>query len=232
VPIDTSQGDQVRETLEELTANPRRFQRTGGYERLLQLLQDGHSPDAVKNLLNGDVPFVGDLLWTICELDDVSPYVAEATRHIAAHDHGTAAYAVEVVLRGGDNMPELQAVFRSLELAPLAVCEHAVRVLAGQGTLRVRDIFRLISWDWAASLFDDLADSSHSAQRILQSLIGDARRDRQIVGLVIATIASEHDDRAVRILEQSSSDWAHEFAVELRRIFGHRWDGGGNSEGV
>jgi len=229
MPIDSLPVDPVRENLEELKANPKRFQKTGGYERLLRLLQEGCSPAAVNDLLKGEATFIGDVLWTVCELDDVSPYVAEAVHHMEASDVGTAAYAIEILLRGGDNRPELQAVFRTLESAPIAVCEHAIRVLAAQGLLRARDIFRLGDWGWAGSLFDRLARSSHAAEQILQSLVGDSRQEHQLAGLVVATIASEHDDRAVQILEQSRSAWARDFAGQLRQIFGHRWHARGDA---
>jgi hypothetical protein len=215
--------DPVRNILEELKADPHRFQRTDGYRRLLELLQARHSPLAIKELLRGDDTFVGDILWTVCELDDLEPYVEEASHHIDAQDPGTAAYAIEVLLRAAHKSDLLKVALGRLESAPLPVREHAILVLAAQGMTRAGDVFRLGNWTWAAALMDGLLDRSHDPETTLKSLVDDSRQDRVLVGLVVATIASETDERAVRILDQSEQEWVRDFAVQLRRMFQHRW---------
>jgi hypothetical protein len=215
--------DSVRTLMEELKSNPHRFQKCDGYGRLLKLLRDGHSPLAVKELLQGNAEFVGDLLWTVCELDDLAPYAEEAVGHIDDPDRGTAAYAIEVVLRAAHDGDSLGAVLRRLEAAPIPVREHAVLVLASEGLVRARDVFRLGNWAWADVLLDGLLDGSRDAEATLRALLGDSREDRLLVGLMVAALASEHDDRAVRILEQSEREWVPDFAMQLRQMFQHRW---------
>lgn len=184
----------------------------------------------MKELLCGDAGFIGDVLWTVCELDDPSPYAEEAARHIDDPDPGTAAYAIEVVLRASHDSNRLGAVLRRLEVAPIPVREHTVRVLAGEGLLRARDVFRLGNWTWAAVLLDELQDKSGNAEAglaTLRALVGDSREDRLLVGLMVAALASERDDRAIRILEQSERQWVRDFGTQLRRMFQHRWKGPG-----
>ena len=81
--------DPVSEIVAELEQNPSRFRATDGYERLLNRLRDGYAPDAVKQVLRGEAAFVGDLLWTVVQLDSVEPYVSEAVRHISSPDNAT-----------------------------------------------------------------------------------------------------------------------------------------------
>jgi len=221
--MENSQYDPVRSILEELKSDPIRFQKRGGYGRLAELLRDGCSPIAVIELLRGDTTFAGDLLWTVCELDDPAPYVAAAADHLDASDPGTAAYATEVLLRSAQDGEHLRAALHRLKSAPLPIREHAILVLATQGLTRAREVFDVGNWGWAAVLVDGLFDGSQDAEATLVSLISDVRQDRVSVGLVIATIASEQDERAVRILEQSESEWVRNFAGQLRRMFERRW---------
>ena len=222
--------DPVRNILEELKADPERFQKTAGYQRLLALLQSGHSPIAVKELLSGDAPFVGDILWTVCELDNPQPYVEEAARHVAASDRGTAAYAIEVLLRGAQESDILEVALGCLETAPLPVLEHAILVLAAQGISRARDVFRLGNWPWAAILMDKLLDGSRVQESAVRALITDPRQDHLMVGLVLATIASEKDRRASLILQRSELEWVRDFAGQLQRMFEHKWESSLNGE--
>jgi len=221
--MDDSQMDPVRKILEELKANPHRFQRTDGYRRLLELLRDGNSPLAVKELLRGDASFIGDILWTVCELDDLEPYVEEAALHVDAPDRGTAAYAIEVLLRAADGSALLDVALARLESAPLPVREHAILVLAAQGIARARDVFRLGNWAWAAAVMDELLDQSRDPEIRVKTLVADSRQDHLLVGLVIATLVSEKDGRAVRVLEDSELEWVRDFGAELRRMFQHKW---------
>jgi hypothetical protein len=215
--------DPVSAILEQLKADPSGFQRSGGYERLLALLQEGHSPASVKALLTGNDSFIGDLLWTVCELDDQEPYIEESARHIDSSDPGTAAYAIEVLLRAAQGSKQLQAALQRLESAPVPVLEHSILVLASQGLSRAREVFSLGGWTWAAALIDELLRGSRHLEATLETLASDRRQDRVLVGLVVATVASEKDGRAVRILEESKLDWVRKFAEEPRRMFQHKW---------
>jgi len=223
--------DPVRKILQELEADPDRFQRTEGYRRLCELLQDRNSPLAVKELLRGHASFIGDILWTVCELDDLEPYVEEAALHIDDPDRGTAAYAIEVLLRAADENDVLEAALARLESAPLPVREHAILVLAAQGIARARDVFSLGNWPWAAAVMDDLLDESHDPETMVKTFIADCRPDHLLVGLVIATLVSEKDGRAVRVLEHSELDWVRDFGGQLRRMFQHEWPPSGRQDG-
>lgn len=215
--------DPVRDVLKELVSDPERFQETSGYERLLALLHEGHSPVAIKELLRENSAFAGDILWTVCELDDPAPFVEEAARHMSDEDRGAAAYAIEVVLRAAEDGSYLRNALDCLASAPTAVREHAARVLASRGLLRAREVFGLGNWTWAAKLVDGLLDKSRNAEATLRILVADSRGDRLMVGLMIATLASEHDGRAARILEQSELESVRDFGGQLRRMFEHRW---------
>lgn len=219
----TWQEDPVRTLLEGLKSDPSRFQKTGGYERLRQVLEEGGSPVAVKELLRGNATFVGDVLWTVCELDDLGPYVDEAILHITDTDRGTAAYAIEIVLRAARSREHLSAVLHCLEVAPSALVEHAALVLAAQGLSRSREIFSLGGWDWAVLLIERLLNGSSETESAVQEMANDLRQDRVLVGLVIATAASEQTERAIEVLEQSGVGWIHDFAGQLREMFQHRW---------
>jgi hypothetical protein len=217
------QLDPVRSTLEELKANPQRFQRRGGYERLLALIEEGHPPDALEDLLGEESSFAGDLLWTVCELEDVERYVAKAAIHLSASDPGTAAYAFEVLLRGARDGACLEMGLNLLRSVPVPVREHAALVLASQGLVRAKEVFRLADWNWAADLVDEFADGSRTVEATVDALVNDPRGDRQLVGLVLATVSSEQNEGALRVLEQSEAEWLRNFAERLRRMFQRRW---------
>lgn len=218
-----SQQDPVRTTLEELRSDPSKFQKRGGYERLVGLLESGNSPLAVDEFLRDDSDLAGDVLWAVCELDDLGPYVQAAARHLNARDPGTAAYAIEILLRAAEDKGYLQAALRQLQSAPAPVRDHAALVLAGQGLNRARDVFRLGAWAWAAELTDGLLDGSRSPEAAVEALAADLRQDRLLVGLTLATIASEQGEWATRILDRSELESVRKFAEQLRRMFEHRW---------
>jgi hypothetical protein len=211
--------------LQELKSDPRRFQKTGGYERLLKLLETGGSPAAVKDLLREGGEFVGDILWTVCELDDLGPYVEDAAPHVRDPDRGTAAYAIEILLRAAEQRDHLMFALQALESAPIPVAEHAALVLAGQGPVRAREVFQRGDWPWAAELVGELLQGSASSDVIatIKTLIADSRPARVLVGLLLATLASEQDDRAIRLLEASHGESMREFAGQLQQMFQHRW---------
>lgn len=127
----------IEKLMEELRNNPRRFRTTGGYERLIEALEDGHSHDSLKQILSEPSDIAGDLLWTVAELDTVEPFVSVALLHLSSEDKGTAAYAMEIVLRGGEGREDFRAVFDRLQVCDVAICEHAVRVLVAGGTQSV-----------------------------------------------------------------------------------------------
>src|SRR5262249_24475584 len=132
--------DPVGKLVDELRKNPRRFRSTGGYERLLDVLREGHPTDALTQALVEGSDVAGDLLWTIAELENVEPFAPQARQYILSPDTGTAAYAMEIVLRGGHERGDLRAALDQLRDCDVAVCEHAVRTLAGEGLSRLREI--------------------------------------------------------------------------------------------
>lgn len=217
------QLDPVHATLEELKSSPDRFQSTGGYDRLRALLAEGYPSRALEELLAQESSFVGDLLWTVCELEDVARYVEKAVLHLSAADPGTAGYAFEVLLRGARDSEYLQVGLNSLRSAPTSVREHAILVLASLGFGRAREVFELGSWSWAAELIDEIADGSRSAGATADTLVTDPRAERQFVGLLLAVVGSEQEECALRALEQSEAEWIRSFAGRLRRMFQHRW---------
>ncbi len=215
--------DPIRALLAELIVNPARFQRVDGYSRLLELLQQGGSPEAVQQFLCRDDSFIGDLLWTVCELDNVDAYVDGARRHIRAPDVGTSAYAVEVLLRSGNRPDFLNEVLDTLRSAPFQVVDHAALVLAAQGASRASDVFRLGGWAWAEVLFGEIVSGSTAVEATIENLLAKDSQEHLFVALVIATLASEEDERAVIVLERSQISWVCDFAAQLRRMFRRRW---------
>ena len=230
IAMDHSSPDPVRSILNELRSDQRRFQRTEGYTRLLAVLEQGCSPRALIELLREHNSFAGDLLWTVCELENVEPYADEAALHLHSPDPGTAGYALEVLLRGARDSRQLDVALRFLESAPLPVVEHGTIVLASQGLERARDVFRLGHWSWAADQVEELLRGSLDIGKLVETtaaLVGDSRPDRLFLGLVLAVICSEHDERAVLVLEQSGLDRFGSISSQLRRMFEHRWLGPG-----
>ena len=207
----------VSKLIEELERNPQRFKSTDGYGRLLDLLRDGNDPDAVKQVLRGQAEFVGDLLWTVAELDNVEPFVSEAVPHILSTSKGTAAYAMEVVLRGSNDSSQLGMVLEQMCSCDAAVCRHAVRIMSSQGLVRVAELFEAGGWTWAAALLNHL--DNELRPQILEDLIRSVSRDRQIVGLVLVTLASETDPSYVDYAKHSEHDWIREYAKWLEKIF-------------
>lgn len=130
--------DPVAELVGQLRENPSRFRDTGGYERLLRALRQGAAPDALQQALRDGTDLAGDLLWTIAELERVEPFVVQALQYLSSRDKGTAAYAMEIVLRGGREPDDLRAAFDQLHSCDDAVCQHAVRALAGAGLARLK----------------------------------------------------------------------------------------------
>jgi len=191
------------------------------------LLEEGHAPDALEELLAEESSFLGDLLWTVCELEDVERYVEKAALHLGAADPGTAAYAFEILLRGARDGARLEQGLNLLGAAPAPVREHAVIVLASQGLARVREIFDLAGWRWAAEVVDGVRNGERKVEEMVRELVADPGEERRLVGLVLATAASEHNDGALRILEQSDLEWVCKLAKRLRGMFQHRWAGDG-----
>lgn len=208
--------DPVDKAIEDLKRNPRRFRSARGYERLLNLLRDGHAPDAVKGFLRGDSEFVGDVLWVVCELEHVEPYVSEAVLHISDSDKGTAAYALEVVFRGSHDGAELRTALECLNSSHVAVCEHVVRVLSGQGLARLRRILQATGWSWAI----ELADASSGGwlpREMVEELLSD-KQARQVLGAVLATLAIEKSASAMKVLQNSEQAWIREYAAWLQEM--------------
>lgn len=209
--------DPVSKAIEDLERNPKRFLATEGYERLVNLLRDGHAPDAVKRFLRGNSELVGDILWVVCELESVEPYVSEALLHISDSDKGTAAYAIEVVLRGSRSAAELRTLFERLRSSHAAVCAHAARVLAEQGVLRVIEVLRATGLAWAATMADNLSRGSLPDETV-KDLLTDGGQERQVLGVALATLAIEKSASAMKVLQNSEQAWIREYAAWLQEM--------------
>ena len=165
------------------------FKASGGYERLLHLLWNGHSPVPLKRALGGDGPHLGDLFWVAVDLKDVSPFVPEALLHLASSDKATAAYAAEVVLRGSREQEPLRVALEALRTADDAVRAHAVRVLAAQGLVRLAQLFQVAGWPWAAEIIREL-EATPLTQELIQRLVDEESIDQQLVAGVLVRLAS------------------------------------------
>jgi hypothetical protein len=177
----------------------------------------------VKEVLLGDEAFVGDVLWSICELHDLEPYVQGAMRHLGAADVGTAAYALEAVFRGARGGAAAQAGLNQWLGSPVPVREHGIVVLASLGLMRARDLFSMGDWEWAATTIGDVLSRWPASENEMEALIYDPRDDRVLVGLVVGTVGSETSEGPVRIMERSELEWVRALGGRLRRMFGHKW---------
>jgi hypothetical protein len=205
--------DPIGKLMDELREKPKRFRATGGYERLLDVLRDGHAPDAVKQFLSEGTDVAGDLLWTIAELETVEPFVPEARQYLSSPDKGTAAYAMEIVLRAGHEADDLRAALDQLRACDVAVCEHAVRTLAGEGLGRLIEVLDGAGCTWSGQLTDKF--SGAASRQEIERLIFDASRDRQVVGLVLATLAWEQDRTFADALARSDEPWIRDYGEWL-----------------
>lgn len=207
----------IGKLVEELRRNPSRFRATGGYDRLLEALRQGHAPDDLKQLLRQGSDVAGDLLWTVAELETVQPFVSEACQHLSSPDKGTAAYAMEVVLRGSQHSDDLRAVLDRLRVCHVAVCEHAVRTLAGQGVGRLREVLDAAGYTWSRALADRLSRSLSRGE--IEGLIFDTSRDRQVVGVVLATLAWEQDATFAGAMADADEAWVRDYGEWLNQEF-------------
>jgi hypothetical protein len=203
----------VRKLVNELRTSPSRFRATGGYERLLEVLRKGYAPEAMKEILGEGSDVAGDLLRTITELEAVRPFVSEARRYLTSPDKGTAAYAMEIVLRGGQESADLRAALDGLRVCDVVVCEHAVRTLAAEGLTRLREVLEASGYRWGYDLANKL--SSPVSRREIEGLILDTSRDRQVVGLVLATLAWEQDATFADSFACSDEAWIREYGEWL-----------------
>lgn len=205
--------DAVGALLEELQRDPSRFRATGGYERLLDRLERGDAPDALKRSLAGSSPLAGDLSWTIAELDAVDVFVDEALPYLSSSDRGTAAYAMEIVLRGASAGNDLRAAFDQLRRCDAAVCEHAVRTLVGLGLSRTKEILATVGYTWCSDLASKL--SPEASPEDIQRLILHSSRDRQVVGAVLASRALEKHPTFAAVFALAHEPWIREYGQWL-----------------
>lgn len=205
--------DPVQELMAELRKNPNRFRATDGYERLLAVLNEGHSVNALKTTLREGSDAAGDLLWTVAQLASVESFVPEACEHLSSPDKGTAAYAIEIVLRGGDDVASLRAAFDCLRVCDVAVCEHAVRTLAGDGLGRLREVLGTAGHTWSVALAGELGGAVSRTR--IESLILDGSRDRQVVGVALAALARERDPSFSSSFSLSDQPWIRDYGSWL-----------------
>ncbi|MEM6791926.1 MAG: hypothetical protein AAF715_30685 [Myxococcota bacterium] len=205
----------------ELETNPARFKVRGGYERLLKALRDPtNSAESVCRALRVHTDYTGDILWTICELEHVEAFVRDASEHISDADPGTAAYAVEIVLRGAHDDNTLQKIVDCLiSREDYAVVEHAVRTLSGEGLARIEQVFLATGWPWVSQTLEEIHHHPFELETI-QALIEEDRADRRFLGVVLATLASEEDERGIELLENSTQQWIREHGEWAREVFG------------
>ncbi|MEO0460608.1 MAG: hypothetical protein AAF219_07180 [Myxococcota bacterium] len=206
---------------DELSNRPERFKATGGYDRLIGLLTQGSRSDihTAKQLLQKRTEYTGDLLWALCELDDLEPYVSEALLHTDDSDPGTAAYAVEVVLRGAVDPDQFRlALDHSVSSDDDAVVEHAARVLAGFRFHEIIEQFTAIGWSWAARAAEEL-NREPSRLEPVRDLVTNSEPDRHFFGVVLATLASRSNARAALLLRESSRAWARDHGQWLEELY-------------
>jgi hypothetical protein len=199
----------------ELRANPVRFRATDGYDRLTRALEAGNNPQALKEYLGEATEFAGDVLWSIAEMEDVTDYVGEALQHLASADKGTAAYAMEIVLRAG-HAPELRAVFEQWRVCDEAVCAKAACDLSWQGADRLGELLAAAGEEWCSALALKLSSSSLTRSEI-EGLILQPARERQVVGVVLASIARERDASYLELMALSPEAWIREYGDWLSR---------------
>jgi hypothetical protein len=191
--------------IEELVADPRRFHATGGYGRMLNLLRSGRAFAAVRMFLRDHPEIAGDVLWTVAQLDNVKAFASDAEKHLSSPDKATAAYATEIVLRGAQDAGPLLAALERLLVCDVAVCEHAVRTLAGEGLGRLIWILRTAGGAWR-TLADELALGPIRRETI-EGLVFHGSRAHQVVGLALVTLAYEQDASFADILKLSTEGW-------------------------
>lgn len=199
--------------IEELVSNPVRFRATGGYERILDLLRAGRASGAVRMLLRDHSEVAGDVLWTIAQLDNVKAFALEAVKHLSSPDRATAAYAMEVVLRGAEDANALAAALMQLETCDTRVCEHAVRTLASEGAIRLTEILNTVGGTWRV-LAEELS-GGHFSRGSLEALFRLGSRAHQVIGAALVTLAFEKDAGYVRILKLSTEEWVRQYGEWL-----------------
>lgn len=203
----------VAALIDELQEDPRRFRSRGGYERLLEVLREGHPPDAVKAAVSQRAELAADLLWTIAELENVAEFVTVARPCLRSTDKATAAYAMEIVLRGASDGQDVRAALDALDASDEAVCEHAVRTLAGEGTGRIRAILQMAAYPWARVLGSGLTEPV--PRTTIEEFIAHDSRTRQVVGLALATLAWEREPTFAEVAAQAAEDWIRDYAAWL-----------------
>ena len=192
----------------ELRADPVRFRATDGYIRLTKALEAGNNPTALKEYLGEATEFAGDVLWSIAELEDVTDYVGEALQHLASADKGTAGYAMEIVLRAG-HAPELRAVFEQWRVCDEALCEKVACDLSWQGTDRLGEVLAAAGEGWCSALALKLSSTLLTRSEIAGLILHPAR-ERQVVGVVLASIARESDASYLELMALSTEAWIRE----------------------
>lgn len=205
--------ESVSKTIEGLIANPHRFRATGGYERLLSFLRKGRGSDAVRRVLKGHSEIAGDVLWTVAQLENVAPFVAEAETYLSSDDKATAAYAMEVVLRGAQDAGPLLAALERLRSCDVAVCEHAVRTLAGEGLDRLVEVLRTAGGAWC--VLAKVLESGPVRREMIESLVLHDSRDHQVLGLAMVTLACEQDKTLANVLKRSTENWVQGYGEWL-----------------
>lgn len=199
--------------VEEIATNPHRFRATGGYERMLDFLRKGLAFADVKALLRDHSDVAGDVLWTVAQLDNVEPFVHDAETYLSSQDKAAAAYAMEIVLRGARDAGPLRAALEHLPTCDVAVCEHAVRTLAGEGLVRVIEILRTAGGVWRA-FAGELAHGPIRRETI-ERLASHRSRALQVLGLALLTLACEQDRDLLNLLKVSTEGWIREYGKWL-----------------
>lgn len=205
--------DPVGELIDELQESPSRFRDSDGYDRLLELLRQGHAPDALKQLLRENADRAGDLLWTIAELETVDAYVSDALSYLASEDKAAAAYSMEIVLRGAHDEADLRAALDQMRVCDPAVCHQAVQTLAGGGLHRLISILKNAGYTWSSTLAARLSEGISREE--IEDLTLDTSRDRQIVGVALAHLAWEQDATYARCFARSDEAWIRHYGTYL-----------------
>lgn len=213
----------VGKLVDELRENPERFRDNDGYDRLLSTLRAGNDPNALKQALRVSSDLAGDMLWVVAELETVECFVREARTYLSSPDKGAAAYAMEIVLRGGQERADVRAAFEQLRECDVTVCAHAVRTLQGVGITRLIAVLQAAGFEWSCALAKQLAPSMEPLCRndiegLIERLVMSQLRDRQVVGLALATFVWEQDPTHVSFFLCSDEAWIREYGSWLKDL--------------
>ena len=180
---------------------------------MLDLLRQGEAASEVKSILREHPEAAGDVLWTVAQLDDVGAFASDAGRYLSSTDKATAAYAMEIVLRGAKRPGEIRVALDCLSQVDVAVREHAVRTLAGEGMERLTEILNAAGGVWS-ELSDELGPH-HFQIAMVEDLLRHPSLGFHVIGVVLASLIYERNKSAIQVLRHADESWIRDYAAWL-----------------